>query len=134
MTTLTLKFIKAESERFLIAKDKEMRKLYSTLAGGVENKLHTNKEGKTEEQIIISEVKAIIEGAETLYKSNNDKKLLREIEAMVSLLPKKMSEAEILSILEDNSFTELPKVMQYFKQFGPSVDMAQVRKLFLASQ
>ncbi len=134
MSELTLKFIKSESERFLFEKNKDMRKLYSTLAGGVETKLYTNTEKKTEEQLIISEIKMIIEGAETLYKNNSDKKLLKEIEAMVALLPKKMSEAEIAIILEDNKFTDLPKVMQFFKQFGASVDMSQVRKLYQSSK
>lgn len=129
-------FNKITLDRDNARKEKDQFKLtvLSTFIGEIETKFR-GKDSKDDLDTTVQKVlKSAIENCRELYKFKHDETILNEIKILEEYLIPDMSEEEILSILNENSFTELPHVMKHFKSLNKPVDMKQVRELFLKSK
>ena len=129
-------FNKITLDRDNARKEKDQFKLtvLSTFIGEIETKFR-GKDSKDDLDTTVQKVlKSTIENCRELYKFKHEETILNEIKILEEYLIPDMSEEEILSILNENSFTELPHVMKHFKSLNKPVDMKQVRELFLKSK
>ena len=129
-------FNKITLDRDNARKEKDQFKLtvLSTFIGEIETKFR-GKDSKDDLDTTVQKVlKSTIENCRELYKFKHDETILNEIKILEEYLIPDMSEEEILSILNEKSFTELPHVMKHFKSLNKPVDMKQVRELFLKSK
>lgn len=129
-------FNKITLDRDNARKEKDQFKLtvLSTFIGEIETKFR-GKDSKDDLDTTVQKVlKSTIENCHEFYKFKHDETILNEIKILEEYLIPDMSEEEILSILNEKSFTELPHVMKHFKSLNKPVDMKQVRELFLKSK
>lgn len=129
-------FNKITLDRDNARKEKDQFKLtvLSTFIGEIETKFR-GKDSKDDLDTTVQKVlKSTIENCRELYKFKHGEAILNEIKILEEYLIPDMSEEEILSILNENNFTELPHVMKHFKSLNKPVDMKQVRELFLKSK